>query len=102
MLRHFLEITSFMLLIIGVVKMLRLRKGVPQNQIVTSYLTKKEKLLVWLVCFFNPLLGGAIFYYGLRKRLPQKARQANRISLAAFLLILAILILAFLKFLLDK
>ena len=49
-------------------------------------LTANEKILTWICCIFNPIIAGAILYYGWRKRLPTKAKQANRISWVAFLI----------------
>jgi hypothetical protein len=43
-----------------------------------------ETLLCWLFCLASPIVSGGILYYGWRKQLPLKARQANRISYFAF------------------
>src|SRR3989344_178161 len=53
-------------------------------------LTGKEKLTVWLLCLFNPVLMGVILYFGWKRKLPQKARTANRISFAAFAIVILI------------
>ena len=46
-------------------------------------LTKDERIKVWILAILNPVLTGAILYFGLRKRLPIKARNSNTISFAA-------------------
>jgi len=48
-------------------------------------LTVGQKILVWVLCLLNPVVAGAIMYYGWRKSLPAKAKTANHISLIAFL-----------------
>ena len=55
-------------------------------------LAVSEKILTWICCLFNPIIAGAILYYGWRKRLPTKAKQANRIFWIAFLILIAFLI----------
>jgi ankyrin repeat protein len=47
-------------------------------------LTRTEKAWTWVLCFLNPLITGGILYYGWRKKLPVKAKQANRISFMIF------------------
>jgi len=77
-------------LIGSIVLMKKVKSKVPPDQISQESLIKNEKLLIWSLCFFNPLIAGAIFYYGWRKRLPVKAKQANTISFAAFGLFLVL------------
>lgn len=60
----------------------KLKKG----EISEENLSTKEKVLTWFVCIFNPVLAGAILYYGWKKVLPNKAKQANKISMIAFLI----------------
>ena len=55
-------------------------------------LSKNEKIIVWITCLGAPLFAGLIYYFGWKKTLPQKAKQANNISW------LAMLILAFIWF----
>ena len=43
-----------------------------------------EKLYIWVASLLNPIFSGAVFYYGWKKMLPLKAKQANSISLWAF------------------
>ena len=47
-------------------------------------LTRREKLIIWLLCALAPIAGGIWFYYGWVKKLPIKAKQANNISLTTF------------------
>ena len=53
-------------------------------------LTAEENLFVWVASMVSPVFAGAIFYYGWKKVLPLKAKQANTISLWAFLIELVI------------
>jgi len=62
------------------------KRKLAQGQISDEPLNSTEKILTWLFCFLNPVLAGAILYYGWKKVLPVKAKQANNISLWAFLL----------------
>ncbi len=79
--------------------LLKNAKGkVPVGQVSQEPLTGQEKILVWVLCVFNPILAGAILYYGWRKILPEKARMANQISFAALGLAFVLLILFFLLF----
>jgi len=73
------------------------RRGkVKHNDINHSGLTSDEKLMVWLVCIFDPIISGAIFYYGWKKKLPKKASQANKISWMVVGIELGLLLLWFL------
>lgn len=67
--------------------MIKTKKQVVDGQISQEMLTGNEKLLVWLFCFLNPIIAGAVFYYGWKKNLPMKAKAANQISLWAFLIL---------------
>lgn len=60
------------------------------NQIDESPLSTKEKVICWILCILNPVMAGAIFYYGWKKKLPKKAEQANKISWMALGTIIAI------------
>ncbi|HLD61824.1 MAG TPA: hypothetical protein VI998_02505 [Patescibacteria group bacterium] len=71
------------------------KSKVQEGQVDSNPLTGNEKILIWVICFLNPILGGAILYYGWRKKLPLKAKQANTISFAAFGLLLLIGIIYF-------
>ncbi|MCX6737830.1 MAG: hypothetical protein NTY11_00145 [Candidatus Parcubacteria bacterium] len=48
-------------------------------------LLKDEKIKVWILLILNPVLAGAILYFGLRKRFPIKAKNANKISFIAYI-----------------
>jgi hypothetical protein len=58
----------------------KIRSSILEGQVSQEPLTLREKVITWLLCFFNPIWGGAIMYYSWKKRLPLKAKQANRIS----------------------
>jgi hypothetical protein len=47
-------------------------------------LTQNEKISVILSEIFSPVLAGAIYYYGWRKKFPKKASQANKYSWIIF------------------
>jgi hypothetical protein len=64
--------------------MISTKKGVAQ--VSQDPLTKKEKIIIWIICVFTPIWGGAIFNYGWKKLLPVKAKKANNISLWVFLI----------------
>lgn len=44
----------------------------------------KERVIVWIANLINPLIAGFLFYFSWRKKFPNKAKQANRISFAVF------------------
>jgi len=64
---------------------LRIRKQARLGQIADN-VSSGEKVYIWASSFLNPVISGAIFYYGWRKLLPNKAKQANHISMYAFLI----------------
>ena len=43
-------------------------------------LSKKEKIVIYVLCLLNPIIAWAIFYYWWRKKLPIKGKKANKIS----------------------
>ena len=88
MVNQVVSLAVLVLLIVGIVYMIRMRG----YQGPDAVLSGKDKLIVWLVCIFNPIWGGAIFYYGLKNKFPQKAKQANKISMIAFLVTLVVYI----------
>lgn len=49
---------------------------------------------VAMLCLANPIIAGAVFYYGWRKKLPKMAKQSNTISITVFSLISITLILS--------
>lgn len=53
-------------------------------------LTVDEKIVVWLTCFLAPIVNGFIFYYGWKKVLPTKAKQAYNISWIAFSIVVIV------------
>jgi hypothetical protein len=60
-------------------------------------LSSRDKVWVWILCFLDPIINGAIFYFGLRKKSPARAKEANQISwwsfLAVFLLGITLIII---------
>ncbi len=72
--------------------MIMLKSKIPLNESSLAPLSRREKVFVWLFCLIMPVIAGAIFYYGWKKRLPIKAKQANYISMLAFVLILILII----------
>ncbi len=78
--------------IIAIIYMMKIKKHAPEEQVLEELLTKQEKIIVGILCFLNPIYGGATFYYGWKKKLPRKAKQANNISLGCFLIQLLIVI----------
>lgn len=42
------------------------------------------KALIWISILANPVIGGIILYYSLRKQFPQVAKKSNSISFIAF------------------
>lgn len=74
--------------IIAFIFMLRIKSQALAGQIANDTIIGNERLYIWLLCLASPVLAGAIFYYGWRKAMPQKARSANRISILALALLL--------------
>lgn len=60
-------------------------------------LTQSEKIQVSITVFLNPILAGLVYYFGWKKKLVIKAREANRLSFIffAFQLLLAFFIVYF-------
>lgn len=90
MLQTIESILWFTALIIGIWFMLSKKKGIIAEQPSQEPLSGKEKLLVFILCLVNPILIGAIFYYGWKMKLPKKAKTANLLSFAAFAVFLII------------
>ena len=88
------QIIFVVVLVASIYLMGKANKQVPVGQISEEPLTKKEKIATWILCFFDPIISGAIFYYGWRKKLPVKAKQANLISLLSFLIFIGAAALA--------
>jgi hypothetical protein len=49
-------------------------------------LSKNEKLIVWATCLLAPFFAGLVYYFGLRKTLPQKTKETNKIAWLAFII----------------
>jgi len=49
-------------------------------------LTKNQKILAWVFSFLNPVIAGAVMYFMWKGEYPNKAKQANHISLWVFLI----------------
>ncbi|MCK4891628.1 MAG: hypothetical protein KAS78_03085 [Candidatus Pacebacteria bacterium] len=47
-------------------------------------LTDDENKKVYILAILNPIWAGLIFYFGWKKKLPIKAKKANRITFIAF------------------
>lgn len=72
-------------------------RGKAKNGQAIDQLSGGEKFYIWIASLLNPVFSGAVFYYGWKKMLPQKAKQANSISLWAFLIeIVVVIIIVFL------
>ena len=89
-----LIIISLLVLISAVWYMVTVRGKVKTGQVVDQ-LTSSEKIYIWIASLLNPIFSGAVFYYGWKTPLPMKAKQANQISLWAFLIefVLALLLI---------
>lgn len=48
-------------------------------------LTSNEKIIVWVTCFFAPIFSGFVYYYGWKKKIPQKAKEAGHIAWLAII-----------------
>ena len=83
------QIISLLVLISAVGYMVSVRGKFKTGQAVDQ-LSGGEKLYIWITCLLNPIFSGAVFYYGWKKMLPHKAKQANSISLWAFFLAIVI------------
>ena len=66
------------------------KNKLPQNTVSQEVLSTPQKITVAVLCFLNPVIAGTIFYYGWRRHLPLKAKQANTISLWAFFTLLIV------------
>jgi hypothetical protein len=79
------QIISLVVLGTAIWYMLKVKKQAQSNQ-VASTLSGGEKTFIWIASLLNPIFSGAVFYYGWKKLLPMKAKQANHISMWAFLI----------------
>ncbi len=48
-------------------------------------LSQNEKIIVWITCFFSPIFAGLVYYFGWKKILPQKSKQAGNITWLAII-----------------
>jgi len=48
-------------------------------------LSQNEKIIVWITCFFAPIFAGLVYYFGWKKSLPQKTKQAGNITWLAII-----------------
>ena len=83
-------IVFLVVLIVTTILMIKAKSQLVENTTSNEPLSRKEKLIIWILCIFNPILAGAILYYGWKKRLPKKAKQANSISLWAFFIVVGL------------
>jgi len=90
------QILSLIVLITAVFYMVSVRGKAIRGEAVDK-LGGLEMLYVWIACFLSPVFSGAVFYYGWKKLLPHKAKQANAISLWAFLILIIIGVLYFIS-----
>lgn len=87
--------TAPLLSLAAIVYMTKERRRVSKGQVVQDSLVLKEKIIIWILCLVDPVIAGAIFYYGWKKRLPVKAKQANRISWLVFSIAVIIIVILF-------
>ncbi len=78
--------------IMSIILMVKEREKIPPGQVSQDELTLKQKITIWFICVFNPIVAGAIFYYGWKGKFPMKAKSANSLSWLAFLTFLALLV----------
>jgi hypothetical protein len=69
------------------------RRSVANGQVTNEPLSGGEKVFVWITTLLNPIWAGAIYYFTWKGKLPTKAKQANKISFVAFLLVVLIIVL---------
>jgi hypothetical protein len=81
------QICSIVALILGIWIAVRKRKNTTAEEPNVASLTFAEKWVIFVLCFFNPIILGVIFYYGWKKRLPQQAKAANWLSIIAFVIV---------------
>jgi len=69
---------------------MRVAKKVAKGEVSQEALTTTERLLVILLCVFNPIFNWIVLYYGWHKKLPIKAKQVNVIAIVIFVLELVV------------
>ena len=94
-------ILDLMMLVGGLVSIIgsftvmkKAKSKLESEQISQDFLTNDENKKVYILAILNPIWAGLIFYFGWKKKLPMKAKKANKISFIAFglWLILSVLI----------
>ena len=93
-----MQLSFLFVLVITLSLMLKEKSCVPHGEVLRDGLSNKQKVVIIFLCLFNPVIAGTIFYYGWKKKLPVKAKQANTISVWAFVCILVIGMLSFVLF----
>jgi hypothetical protein len=76
-------------IIVGIIAFFVMRNEkstLPEGQIDESPLIGNKFWYVFILCLLSPLIAQTIFYYGWKKRLPKKAKQANNLGWLAFLI----------------
>lgn len=73
-------------LVTSIVYMLVLKRQSAKEE---DGLNVKELPIIVLTEIFSPILAGAVYYYGWRHQFPRKAHQANQISLAILIILVA-------------
>ncbi|MCX6764231.1 MAG: hypothetical protein NTU58_00780 [Candidatus Nealsonbacteria bacterium] len=90
--------TSDLIIYIGIVVsiigsiiiMKRIKAKLAVGQVSQEPLTKDERIKIWILALFNPIWTDIILYFGWRKSLPIKAKNANLICFITFFLWLAL------------
>jgi hypothetical protein len=85
--------TYLILFITGVISYIYMKKQKDKlalDEINENGLQGKNLLIVCLLCTFAPFVASTIFYYGWKKKLPKKAKQANRIGLLTIIIVFVV------------
>lgn len=92
------QIIFLIVLIVTILVMVKEKNTLAEGVVSQDPPTAKLKFIIWILCFLNPIIAGAFFYYGWKRQLPIKAAKANQISLWAFFILLVLGIGAYLLF----
>ena len=87
------NIFSIPIVISGIISfylMKKIRDTIVENQIDETGLKGKNFLFVFILCMFAPFVSSTIFYYGWKKMLPKKAKQANTIGWISIIIVFLI------------
>lgn len=79
------SIFNILLIPVLIISFLEMRKIKLQANDQKS-LNKNEKVIVWITCLLAPFFAGLVYYFGLRKELPQKTKETNKIAWIAFII----------------